>query len=184
MLKGQRKGEKSGIFKDCLYCSKEFYVYPYSLKTGRGIYCSISCGKKGKISLKRTGVNKKCIMCDSIFYAPTWRRKRKGAKFCSIQCYWSSKLGKKPWNDQGKTTINERIRKSAIYKAWRKAVFERDNYTCQICGTRDGRTLNADHIKQFALYPKLRFKLSNGRTLCLECHRKTETYGRLVVSKI
>lgn len=26
-------------------------------------------------------------------------------------------------------------------------------------------------------FPELRFELSNGRTLCVECHQKTDTYG-------
>lgn len=65
---------------------------------------------------------------------------------------------------------------TAIYKAWRKAVFERDDYTCQVCGVRGG-VLNADHIKCFAHYPSLRWEVSNGRTLCLDCHKKTANYG-------
>ena|SRR3990167_1405256 len=73
------------------------------------------------------------------------------------------------------------IRTSLEYRAWRKSVFERDDYTCVECGSRNGdgraHTLNADHIKPFSLYPELRFDLNNGRTLCTECHLKTETYG-------
>lgn len=64
------------------------------------------------------------------------------------------------------------------YKLWRKAVFERDNYTCQICFVK-GIVLNADHIKPWALYPELRYAIDNGRTLCLFCHRKTKTWGSL-----
>lgn len=79
----------------------------------------------------------------------------------------------------GVTPINERIRKSSKYVQWRKDVFARDNYTCQMCGKRGNGTLNADHIKPFALFPELRFELSNGRTLCLACHRLTPTYGDL-----
>lgn len=60
---------------------------------------------------------------------------------------------------------------------WRKAIFERDNYTCQLCGLRGG-PLHADHIKPYAAYPELRWELSNGRTLCVPCHKKTPTYGR------
>lgn len=37
----------------------------------------------------------------------------------------------------------------------------------------------ADHIKSYALYPKLHLELNNGRTLCIPCHRKTPNYGRL-----
>lgn len=73
--------------------------------------------------------------------------------------------------------LNQVIRHSNIYKLWRMAVFERDNYTCIFCGKRGNGELNADHIKSFALYPELRFDLDNGRTLCEECHRKTETFG-------
>lgn len=83
----------------------------------------------------------------------------------------------------GKTPINEQIRHSIEYKQWRTGVFERDNYTCQDCGIRNkaglGKAiiLQADHIKPFAYFPELRFNLDNGRTLCLNCHKLTNTWG-------
>lgn len=77
----------------------------------------------------------------------------------------------------GISPINTRIRRSAEYRIWREKVYERDDYTCQICKERGGR-LNADHIKPFAEYPELRFDLNNGRTLCEPCHVKTPTFGR------
>lgn len=79
--------------------------------------------------------------------------------------------GKKNINWKGGITpITQQIRHSPEYFAWRKAVFERDNYTCQKCGKYGGK-LEADHIKSFAKYPKLRFDIDNGRTLCIKCHR-------------
>ena len=89
-------------------------------------------------------------------------RENKGAK-----CYnWKG----------GITPINQAIRNSLEYKLWRKAVFERDKYTCVFCTARGGY-LEADHIKRFSDFPELRFAIDNGRTLCKPCHLKTDTYG-------
>jgi len=61
------------------------------------------------------------------------------------------------------------------YKKWRKTVFERDGYTCQVCKNIGGY-LTAHHIKSFAKYPELRLKLNNGITLCEDCHSMTDNY--------
>lgn len=76
----------------------------------------------------------------------------------------------------GKTPPKVLIRMSVEYSLWRTAVFERDNYTCVWCGIRGGK-LNADHIKRFSDFPELRVAIDNGRTLCVPCHRTTDTYG-------
>lgn len=89
----------------------------------------------------------------------------------------SAKKGNNHWNWKGGINpINDTIRKSLEYKLWRESVFARDNYTCIWCGQFGGK-LNADHIKPFCDYPELRFAIDNGRTLCEECHRKTDTWG-------
>ena len=77
----------------------------------------------------------------------------------------------------GITKEGNRIRTSRQYKLWRIAVYERDNYTCKVCLKKGGK-LNADHIKQFAYYPELRFEVSNGQTLCEYCHKATPTYRK------
>lgn len=76
----------------------------------------------------------------------------------------------------GITLINRAIRNRVEYRLWRESVFKRDDFTCPECKTR-GRILNAHHIKAFAYFPELRFAIDNGVTLCLECHKKTDTYG-------
>ncbi len=62
-------------------------------------------------------------------------------------------LGKNHHNWKGGITpINKLIRKSPEYKLWRKAVFERDRFTCVWCGIKN-KTIQADHIKPFSLFP-------------------------------
>lgn len=116
---------------------------------------------------------------------------------CSIPCRTKDQLGK-PGNHFGKrgggrkgsgcnlwkggvTQAHRLLRASAVYRAWREAVFSRDNWTCVWCGARSGNghrvVLHADHIKPFAMFPELRLEVSNGRTLCKDCHFKTGTYG-------
>lgn len=74
----------------------------------------------------------------------------------------------------GATPKNKAIRMSTEYRLWRESVFKRDKYTCVWCGSMG--YIEADHIKPFALYPELRFAIDNGRTLCLPCHKTTDTY--------
>lgn len=94
----------------------------------------------------------------------------KGIKYIKIR-------KEKHWNWKGGISpIHKIIRRSIEYKIWREAVFLRDNYTCVFCGKRGG-ILNADHIKPFVYFPELRFAIDNGRTLCVPCHKKTDTYA-------
>lgn len=93
------------------------------------------------------------------------------------------KKGSTPWNkgvfgvmkawNKGLGTGARSVRQKEInhpkYAKWRITVFERDDYTCQKCKERGGR-LVADHIKMWSLYPRLRYKVENGQTLCKDCH--------------
>lgn len=90
----------------------------------------------------------------------------------SCGCFRLESLPKKEshWNwKDGITTENARIRSSREYKNWRTQVFIRDNYACQMCGKKNCY-LEAHHIKSFSEFPKDRLNISNGITLCKECH--------------
>ena len=60
--------------------------------------------------------------------------------------------------------------KSAMYKSWRKLVFERDNYTCQLC-SKKGVFLHPHHKVSYTHYPDVRYNVNNGITLCVFCHK-------------
>ncbi len=94
----------------------------------------------------------------------------------------------------GITPVSSSIRTSLKYKFWRKTIFERDDYTCVWCGKRGG-ILHVDHIIPFskiiekikfeygisevyekAMECKLLWDTNNGRTLCVDCHKKTDNY--------
>lgn len=106
------------------------------------------------------------------------------SKYDAIRNYWRGKQkpfmrNEKNWNWNGGNRREGRhiLMGRVEYKNWRLAVFVRDKFTCQLCG-KHGGNLNADHIKPYALYPELVLDINNGRTLCIECHRQTESWGR------
>ena len=70
--------------------------------------------------------------------------------------------------DGGKTPKNKLERDTAKYAEWRKAVFERDSYTC--CKCNKGGKLQAHHLLNFSKHPELRLIIDNGVTLCKACH--------------
>lgn len=97
----------------------------------------------------------------------------------------------------GKTPFLCALRNSFEYKLWRSEVFKRDGYKCVECGYDKGKIIQADHIKPLsiiirgnelknleeAIGCKELWDISNGRTLCIPCHKKTETYGGKQTSK-
>ena len=103
--------------------------------------------------------------------------------------FFDSKWGESSGNWRGgRTRLQHAIRSCQKNKNWRQRVFRRDNWTCVWCGKRG--KLHADHIAPFsliltrynirtlkqALACRALWKTRNGRTLCVECHKKTETY--------
>jgi hypothetical protein len=67
------------------------------------------------------------------------------------------------------------------YIEWRKAVFARDGYVCQECGSKE--RIQAHHIKGWQKHPLLRFEVSNGATLCFACHAQKHPHIGLMRSQ-
>ena len=58
------------------------------------------------------------------------------------------------------------------YKDFRRNVYERDNYTCQVCGDESGGNLVAHHLNGFHWDIKGRTDIDNGVTMCIMCHKE------------
>jgi len=74
------------------------------------------------------------------------------------------------WNPSLTDEDRQATRNYPKYDEWRKAVYARDDYTCQKCGKK-GETLNAHHIENYATNKELRTSVDNGKTLCATCHK-------------
>jgi DNA-directed RNA polymerase subunit RPC12/RpoP len=148
-----------------------------------------ACAKCGKsFPVSREGNAKlcppcreaKCVQCGKPF-VPKWANH--GQKYCSPKCSSDSRKGAEPpWLAANRGVrprtyhLHHRDFKGQMAIDWRSAVYLRDNYTCQKCGQRGGR-LNAHHVKPFKDFPELAFDVSNGQTLCVPCHKETDTFG-------
>ena len=69
------------MIKTCLTCKKEFNVYPYKLKMGKGKFCSKKCYLA---SIKR--VESLCKNCNKSFLTTENRLKDGRGVFCSKEC--------------------------------------------------------------------------------------------------
>lgn len=133
-------------------------------KTGHSLYqCRCDCGKEKiiKAGALVQGTTKSCG--------------------CANREERPHRRGENSPNWKGGITSEQRsIRTSTKYKRWRASIFTRDNFLCQACG--NGGDIQAHHIKPFALFPDLRFEISNGQTLCVPCHKKnSELRGEEII---
>lgn len=138
---------KTRVRKNCKHCGKFFWLK--KCMVNRSFCCSRSCAGK----LRGSPMNGR-------HHSDEAKRKMSIAKFGRIEelCpNWRGLSGK------------DRLERTRFRDRLQKKVFERDNYTCQICGERGGY-LQVDHIKSWSKYVDLRFNIDNCRTLCMSCH--------------
>ena len=79
-----------------------------------------------------------------------------------------NKSGGNNKNKKDKKQKLEKLYKESDMYFWAKEVRMAYNYRCVYCGTN--RRLSAHHIFLKALYPGLKYNLSNGILLCNRCH--------------
>lgn len=179
----------------CLICNKEFYIRK-SIEKVRKTCSKDCCAKylsiihKGKRLWKHKDIKPlakfECLYCHTIKEIKANRINYGEGKFCSRDC--SNKYNKKFGEDNNKwkngiTPYKVSLRKSNRMKEWRKEVFERDNFTCQIC-KKVGGDLEAHHCTPVHKLIKTKleefiFDIKNGITLCKLCHSANDNYRKL-----
>jgi len=142
----------------CKKCGNNGKISYINLKIGKG--CSGDC-KKEKI--KKTSLNRYGV--DNYTKTLEYKQNFSGKK----SPHWNSKL-----------TEKDRIKNRNIPEngTWRRFVYERDNYTCQVCDKR-GYNIVAHHLEGWNWDKENRFNVDNGVTLCVTCHKDFhDKYGR------
>jgi len=179
-----RKGQipwnkKSPLIKICVTCGNEFEC---SRKNPATKNCSRECGYKSLTGVPKSDEHKIKI---SENHAKPWLGKHNPMSSILAKKHLAPyQSGENHWNWKGGITPKlKSLRFTKDYREWVKLVFERDDYTCQICGKRGGTLQAHHHIESFAeiVFNDELEKLKNidyGITLCVECHRKTDSYAR------
>ena len=176
--------------KHCFICRLGIKVPNWKVRSYRNraankhFFCSRRCfvtyWKQHRVCIRGNGIDGTCEWCKQKFH----RRKKNDRieKFCSSKCFGKWLEGryigeKNPHWKGGKKPEPERHR--IKYLRWRDAIIRRDK-ECNICGTK--RFLQAHHVQSWLKAPKLRYKLSNGITLCRVCHGRNPNYNPVTTS--
>lgn len=166
-----------------------FYNKKHDLKTKLKISkTKKAAGLRGEKAHNYSRKPVKCSECGKTTYKTPYLIKRSAHHFCSTECHgkWKSKYlvgeNNPTWNPNLTDEERERARKYPEYYEFIKAVMERDNYTCDICGfySKWGNGLNVHHLNSYDWDIDNRTNVDNGITLCKECHtdfHKTYGYG-------
>ena len=173
-LECANEGQKTGWYKECEVCGKEFWVTPCRADQHT---CSHECGWKRRHRLltcewcgKTVEVRAHIVESHDGHYS---------GRFCSYECAAAWQKGENHSNWQGG---HDKWR-GPNWKRQRNKARKRDNYTCQECGiTEDelGRPMDVHHIvpwREFDNDWKKANKLSNLISLCPHCHTTLERNG-------
>lgn len=109
-----------------------------------------------------------CATCGTRFnkYHAEIRKNAADKHFCSPACWYSFNQRDNHYLWSG----GQDGRMSREGRQWRKAVMKRDRGFCRVCHATE--RLEAHHIKPFRSHPDVRWEVTNGITLCRDCHVK------------
>lgn len=120
---------------------------------------------------KNIGIMWECICkCEKISIVSTRDLKSGNTKSCGCYRSWKNS-GIRHHRYNHVLTNEERIKNRDVKEnlVFRMSVFKRDDFTCKICGQRNGNHA-AHHLNGWSNFPEERFDVNNGVTLCEPCH--------------
>lgn len=181
----------------CSNCGVEFNTLTCNTKNSDGsikqnLYCSTECKSehqktilKGENNPRYSSIEIECSFCKKPIYKTLNYIESRNNTFCSLECKadWQSEFLRGVNNPMYDCTISQEEREIRRnfdgYSYWRREVYKRDNYTCQICGHDKGGNLNAHHIDGYNWCKEKRLDIDNGVTLCDICqvHKFHRIYG-------
>lgn len=173
------------IEKTCAICKTVFFVYPYRKDIAQ--FCSHKCYAKTVHLQTKTENWYKAMQNHTVWNKGlSWSKKMKQKlsksqkKRFESQSVWNKGLkgfraGEKSHLWKGGITPENRQERMKFRLTMQKLVFERDNYTCVLCGSQ--KDLQVDHIQPWAEYVDQRFNINNCQTLCAKCHYEI-TFGK------
>jgi ferredoxin len=165
----------------CKVCGVTF---KYFRSRGNVKYCSQKCSNKCPERLAKIKIIKKGRKL-SIETRKKMSLKRKGVRH-SPEHVEKRRLSFLKNYGASRTLIQReksRLRNGRDGRIWRVSVLNRDEHKCTKCGEKDN--LEVHHITPFIiLYEEYKmygnylsmYDIENGQTLCLECHKKTDSY--------
>lgn len=172
---------KEKVLIECLECRKQFKVIPSRLSSVK--YCSKEClGKANGRRAKELLQKRVMVICNNcptvIFKKPSELTEH---NFCSIECMsdYYAKSNMFAGENSGTWRGGDIDYYGPNWRAQRRKVRKRDNFTCQDCGITEkeyGKELSVHHIIPFRNFNgewKKANEISNLITLCeYPCHRK------------
>lgn len=180
------------IERTCKRCHSIFKTWQARIRQGKGLFCSQKCAVAFHMENETGGYktlfqNGHKQLNTGTTHFTSERMKGRKLSADHIQKIKNSLTGRPQENRRGPnnprwkggiTEVNKKERTTLDFINWRREVFSRDDWTCQVCNQKGGR-LHAHHIRMFSKYPALRFDVSNGVTVCKKCHRLTDEVSRI-----
>jgi hypothetical protein len=134
-----KRYQRSRLWKCKCECGKIVFTTSYNLKSGR----KRSCG---------------CLIVDTA-------RKIKQSLVGTLNPRWRFDLT----DEDRRNSKLRHYNKNKKLVDWRKSVFTRDKYICDICNKNGG--VNAHHKYSWDIFKDKRYDITNGITLCKACHK-------------